>query len=521
MTQIPHETPVLIGAAQFTERLDSDDYRALSPVDITAEAARRALTDAGMERRLDRVDIIMTTRTFEDSTPVLAFPFGRSNNFPRSVAQRLGIKPAHAVWATSGGDTPQKLVVEACEAIVTGHAQAVLIAGGEALSTGKHLVKQGVEVDWSEEIEAQVDDRGAAIDFLTADELNNGLITPPLFHGIIENARRGAAGFSREHWAQQMSELFAPFSAVAATNPLAAISDKAFDAVELRTPGPGNRLVADPYTQRLIARDQVNQSAAVIVVSSALADDLGVPQAQRVYLHGHAAAGEPPVTLRPDLGKAPSAGLALAAALEAAETTIEAIDLMDFYSCFPVAVTNAIEALGLTANDPRGLTVTGGLPYFGGPGNSYSLHALAEIVSRLRGGDGQSAMASVKRGLVAANGGFLSKYAVGIYSNTPRAFVHADNAALQQQLARSTPPAVVSSAQGSGHIESYTIDWHRSGQPKKVVVVGRLQTSGERFIAHSEAEDGVTLQSAVDVDPMGRTVTVKPAAAGNEFQFAE
>ena len=36
------------------------------------------------------------------------------------------------------------------------------------------------------------------------------------------------------------------------------------------------------------------------------------------------------------------------------------------------------------ARMPRGLTVTGGLPYFGGPGNNYSTHGIAEMVARCR-----------------------------------------------------------------------------------------------------------------------------------------
>ena len=64
---------------------------------------------------------------------------------------------------------------------------------------------------------------------------------------------------------------------------------------------------------------------------------------------------------------------------------------------------------GLAADDPRGLTLTGGLPYFGGPGNSYSLHGIAETVAAMRDKPGAF-------GLVGANGGVMSKYSVGVYS---------------------------------------------------------------------------------------------------------
>lgn len=513
MTQIPPNTPVIVGAGQFTERLDSPDYAALSPVDITAAAARIALMDAGMIEHAARIDWVMTTRTFEDSAPVLAFPFGRSNNFPRSVSKRLGLNPPRAVWACSGGDSPQKLVAEACEAILAGDAQGVLIAGGEALSTAKQLVKLGATADWSEQIEGDVDDRGAGIDYVSPDELANGLITPPLFHGLIENARRGEAGASRSEWLAQMAKLFAPLSAVAEANPLAATNDRAYNAQELATPGEGNRLIADPYTQRLIARDQVNQSAALVVVSSALADELGIPAAQRVYLHGHAAATEPPVTRRADIGHAPSAGLALNAALAAADKTLAEIALFDFYSCFPVAVSNAIEAIGLSATDPRGLTITGGLPYFGGPGNSYSLNALAEMMVRLRQSQGSY-------GLLAANGGFLSKYAVGIYSTEPKQPAFADSDALTAQVMSVKAPEIAASPTGGGRIETYTIDFDRSGQARGAVVVGRLDGTDQRFIARNYPDDASTLAMLVSEEPLGKTVVVAAGEHGNNFVLA-
>ena len=65
--------------------------------------------------------------------------------------------------------------------------------------------------------------------------------------------------------------------------------------------------------------------------------------------------------------------------------------------------------MGIAPDDPRGLTLTGGLPYFGGAGNNYSAHAIAEAVARCRNQPGSTAM-------VVANGGFMSKYACGIYS---------------------------------------------------------------------------------------------------------
>lgn len=72
----------------------------------------------------------------------------------------------------------------------------------------------------------------------------------------------------------------------------------------------------------------------------------------------------------------------------------------------PIAVSNITEPLGLSPNDLRRLTLTGGLPYFGGAGNNYSMHGIAEAADRLRATPGGYA-------LVSANGGVLSKTSVG------------------------------------------------------------------------------------------------------------
>jgi acetyl-CoA C-acetyltransferase len=93
---------------------------------------------------------------------------------------------------------------------------------------------------------------------------------------------------------------------------------------------------------------------------------------------------------------------------ESASTTSPPFDLQ----LLPFPVFVICEALGIDGDDPRGLTLTGGLPYFGDPGNSYSLHGIAETVSELREAPGQF-------GFVGANGGIMSKYSVGIYSTEP------------------------------------------------------------------------------------------------------
>lgn len=56
----------------------------------------------------------------------------------------------------------------------------------------------------------------------------------------------------------------------------------------------------------------------------------------------------------------------------------------DLYSCFPSSVSSALDALSMSPAGPLGpYTVTGGLPYAGGPGSCYALTSLAAMADRL------------------------------------------------------------------------------------------------------------------------------------------
>jgi acetyl-CoA C-acetyltransferase len=161
-------------------------------------------------------------------------------------------------------------------------------------------------------------------------------------------------------------------------------------------------------------------------------------------------------------------------------------------------VFNAMDALGLRADDPRRLTLTGGLPFFGGPGNNYSMHALAEVVQRCRAEPGSL-------GLVGANGGLMSVHAVGVYGTTPRAYAASDDRALQRQLDAAAAPPFTRTPDGWATVETYTVLHDRQG-PKQLLLVGRLAHSGERFIAVDG--DAATLQAFADGDGLPLRVWV-------------
>ena len=503
-------TPVLIGVGQAAERPTDPDYRALSPADLAGEAARAALADAGASGDLaGALDVIAAIRQFEISSPGAKAPFGASNNFPRSVARRIGADPARAILEITGGQGPQRLVGEFCEAIARGEAEAVLLVGSEAMSTVLTLNAKGETPDWSETVEGSMEDRGYGLEgMFTASILKHRITGAIPAYALFENARRARLGLDRPAYARKMGELFAPFTRVAAANPFSA-SPVEKTAEELVAVSDRNRIVADPFTRMLVARDQVNQAAAVILTSVGRARALGVPEDRFVYLHGQADANELTIMERPDLSASPSAISAGRKALELAGKTVDDMAVFDFYSCFPIAVFNMIDGLGIAADDPRGLTLTGGLPYFGGAGNNYSMHAIAEVVPALRARPGAF-------GFIGANGGMLSKYSVGVYSTAPADWSQPE--ARRAKIPYDPVPGLeVETATGEATVETYTTTTTRSGPA--IVVIARL-ADGRRAAANQASEAAFAELAARE--PIGRRVRLETDADGfNRFTFTD
>ena len=65
---LDNNTPVIVGVGQFAERLEAENYKGLSAVEIAVEASRAAFDDAlSLEAIGPLVDLISTTRTFEST----------------------------------------------------------------------------------------------------------------------------------------------------------------------------------------------------------------------------------------------------------------------------------------------------------------------------------------------------------------------------------------------------------------------------------------------------------------------
>ena len=510
MTGVDPRTPVVIGVGQFTERIDDPAYRGMSSVELAAAAATAALADTGADPAAvaAAVDTVLGIRQFEISSKAPA-PLGCSTNYPRSVCNRIGASPARAVLEPIGGQGPQHAATEFAGAIADGIADVVLLVGSENGSTLRHFAKRDDKPDHSETVDGQLEDRGFGYDGLfTKYTLSHGLHGAPSQYAMLENARRGRLGLSVADYRRAMAELFAPFTKVAAgnrysTSPVQRTVD------EICTVDADNRMICDPYPRLLVARDQVNQGAAVILTSVQTARRLGVPEGNWVYLRGHADMVDQPMLDRVDLSYNSASNLAVEEAMRVAGVGIDGIATFDLYSCFPVPVFNFCDGMGLAGDDPRGLTLTGGLPYFGGPGNSYSLHGIAETVARMRSAPGAF-------GLVTANGGIMNKYSVGIYSTEAAEWVADNSAELRAEVAARPVTPVAEQADGPATIETYTVryDWPvRTG-----IVIGRLESDGSRFLALSEDPDLVALLS--DDDPLGARIAVSNDGKTNRAVLA-
>jgi acetyl-CoA C-acetyltransferase len=478
---IDPNTPVIIGVGQFAERLGEPDYAALSPVEIGVAAARKALSDTlSIDRLAVEIDVIASIRQAEISLPHLVAPFGCSNNFPRSIARCIGAHPKRAILEGTGGEGPQQLIHEFAGEISAGRTRMALFVSAEAISTMRDLLRRGEKPDWSEEVEGSVEDRGFGGDITTGALDRHNAVNPIAVYSLLENARRLKLGLDRKAYALQMGNLFAAFTRVAAENPYA-MTREALSPQDIATTTDRNRLVTDLFPRRVVARDQVNLGAAVLMTSYATATALGVPRNRLVYPLAGADTRDNLVELRPDLAIGVASQRAASAAIHRAGIDIEAIDIFDLYSCFPIAVSNICDGLGIAADDSRQLTVTGGLPFFGGPGNAYSMHAIAETVNRLR-------LRRSGIALVGANGGYLSKYSAGIYSAVPAGWRGAVR--LQSDSAHTVSLVAASELSGGeiGVLESWVVTL--VGSQPTLTAVGRLASApGRRFVATAARDD--------------------------------
>jgi acetyl-CoA C-acetyltransferase len=459
-------TPVIAAVGQVVER-----EGVVRAIDLLERAGRCVLDQSPrLSTRIDRLSVV---GVLSRCHPAVA----------SRLAHRLGLAPQRTEITTIGGNTPQMLVTRAAEDIAAGRLAASLIVGAEAMrSAALERAGQRPAPD-SRDHEVAVDADPVVGDDrpgVGRAESAIGLVLPVHIYALIESSLAARAGHDILTHRGEMAALLAPFSEVASRHPFA-WSSRAFAPVEIAMPSPENRVVAEPYTKRMCAFLNVDQGAAVVVTSLALAREIGLAE-QPVFVWSGADASdvwEP--SARPRLWESPGIRTAATHALAAAGLGVDDLDVFDLYSCFPAPVEMACEALRLDPFDPRGLTVTGGLPFFGGPGNNYTTHAIATAVERLREAGG--------RALVSGLGWYVTKHSVGVYGSEPppTGFARGATGAAQVDIDASALPVIddaSSDFRADATVEASTVVYHRDevvGAP----VIARLE-DGRRIVAAAD-----------------------------------
>lgn len=497
--------PIIIGVGQEVWREQDTDR---SPVDALQAVASKALSDTGSETVVSAVDRVVHIPFLMNQVPALvdAMPV----NPGAALAARLGIT-ATQYTADVGGNLPQQLLNEFAGRLARGDGSVVLLCGVELLATFLGAVRAGQPFpDWATGEDDTAIPIGQTPEMTSATEQAHGLYEPINAYPLFESAMAHAKGLSTQAHEALLGELLAGMSQTAAANPYAWKNRELSAADVLSTEG-GNRMISYPYTKLMNAVLAVDQAAAVVLTTVAKARELGIDEDRFVYLRGAASAHDTwYLSHRAQLHESPALKSACDAALKQSGLQVADMTHFDLYSCFPAAVQAGCDALGMALDDPRGVTVTGGLSLFGGPGNNYSLHAIASMVDCLRRSDDGA-------GLIWANGGYLTKHSVGIYGRKPAqtAWEPADDTPLQQALDAIEKPQVADVADGSLVLEAHTVCYAKE-QPERAVALGRL-ADGRRCAAVSH--DPVVMQALLKQNCVGVTGSVMHEDGVNRFSL--
>ncbi len=505
-------TPILVGCGDVTD-LDTPAERGRSPYDLIAEAGKRALADAGGNALAGAIDTIAMLRSYKDTSHRFETRLGGSSNPPKSIANRLGLNAGRHIYTWNGGNMPQFLVNQFAEEIAGGRMRAAMVVGGEALRTQHGVERAGLPVSWQEDPGGEPEQIGDPRRGWNEHEDRHNLRAAITQYPLFENAIRGRRGRTLEEHMRAMGRLMSGFARVAAGNPLATRRE-GYSAARLATVDADNRWIGFPYPRLMVSNAFIDQAAAFIITSVGAARDAGIAESKWVYLHGCADGHDHWYTTeRFDLCSSPANRAVSRRALDMAGKTIADFRFLDIYSCFPSAVEITCEELGIAEDDPRGLSVTGGLVYFGGPGNSYVVMSITEMMRRLRASPGEF-------GLVNANGNWVTKHAYGAYSTTPfeGRWQRESPSILQSQLDKLPKAPFTECANGPATIETYTVMHDKRG-PSYSVLLGRLSATGERFIANTPA-DAAVLADLQDREGLGRAGVVQHTDGRNTFHPA-
>jgi acetyl-CoA C-acetyltransferase len=265
-------------------------------------------------------------------------------------------------------------------------------------------------------------------------------------------------------------------------------------------------MIGFPYPKYMNSNIQTDQAAALILCSVSAAQAAGVPEDRWVFVHAGADAYDHWwISERWSLSASPAL-----AVLGQAVGGVADVDHVDLYSCFPSAVQMAMAALGLRGRDTRPLTVTGGLPFAGGPGNNYVTHSIAAMIDECRRDPGSF-------GVVTGLGWYVTKHSAGVYSTTPPAagYRRADPKVTQAAIDALPRRVAAGAYDGPATVEASSIPFDRDGNPS-LGIIALLAPDGRRVLANTR--EPAVLKSMCEEEWADRTVAVRSDGTMNTIE---
>ena len=435
-------TPVVVGVSQAMQK-PTDLSEALEAVALMEQVVRDAAADASAPSllgELDHVGVVQGAWKYSDPA--------------RLIADAVGANDARTSLSANGGNTPQSYLNSLASRIASGEINCAVFCGAETIWSRRRQRRAEMTVPFTKQVDVEPDEHfGADVSMQTEFEQDRGMQMPIHFYPLFDSAIRHARGETIDEHRDRLATLWQTFNAKAVENDFA-WSRNPMTAEEIREASPANRMVGFPYTKAMNSNWDLDQAAAVLLCSVEVAEKAGVPREKWVFpLAGTDAHDTYAVSNRRDLHSSPAITEAGKELFSLAGMTPDDVDHVDLYSCFPSAVQVGAESIGFS--EERLLTQTGGLTFAGGPLNNYVTHSIATMIDVLRADPGSV-------GLVSANGGFLTKHAIGLYSTEPPAngYRAVD---VQDRVDQVAPTPVAEDHVGEVTIEAYTVMHNAEG----------------------------------------------------------
>ena len=481
--------PVIVGVGQFKQQLE-DVSLAEEQYVLMERALRLAADDAGAPKLLTDIDRLLV--------------IGGMWSYPdpgRLIADAVGSSNARTFLTAMGGNMPQATVSDCCQRIAAGEMEIAAVVGGEAVYSknklrklGEDLSKSGVDLEKAERF-------GENVSMSSQHERDKGFLMPTQIYPLFESAIRAHRKETHYEHRMRISSLWEGFNRVAAANEHAWVQTP-MTADEIMEPTADNRMVGYPYTKAMNANSFVDFGGAIIICSVAKARSLGIDSDNWVFPHS-ATDGNATFLFseRDNFHESPAIRVTSKRCLELADISIDNVGPMDLYSCFPSVVQITMNELGI---DPeRAATTTGGLSFFGGPMNSYVIHAIASTIDEIR--------KTGEYGFVHANGGYATKHACAVYHNEPpKGQFRRMN--VQEEIETSPKREVEENPIGKSVVEAYTVLHGREGPEKALMTT--LMEDGKRALASTS--DAQTMQSMMSEEYVGKTLEF---SANGSFEF--